>query len=169
MKIDKFLRSRAGRRFYNFAYCWGACLVILGAVFKIAHMPFDSVLLMIGLFTEVFIFFISGFDLPPEEYEWEKVFPELRKGGEKGKDFHDDLEEARRLYAQGAKETLARMTELGRACDEHIARLRDASDAISPETMKRLSDETAQMAELLRELNAKYSGILEVMNATHKK
>ena len=61
------------------------------------------------------------------------------------------------------------MTELGRACDEHIARLRDASDAISPETMKRLSDETAQMAELLRELNAKYSGILEVMNATHKK
>lgn len=64
MKLMKFLKSSAGRKFYNFAYCWGACLVILGAVFKIAHMPFDSVLLMVGLFTEVFIFFISGFDNP---------------------------------------------------------------------------------------------------------
>lgn len=63
MKLMKFLKSSAGRKFYNFAYCWGACLVILGAVFKIAHMPFDSVLLMVGLFTEVFIFFISDLTL----------------------------------------------------------------------------------------------------------
>lgn len=78
MKLMKFLKSSAGRKFYNFAYCWGACLVILGAVFKIAHMPFDSVLLMVGLFTEVFIFFISGFDTPDEPYRWEKIFPELK-------------------------------------------------------------------------------------------
>ena len=37
MKLSKFLSSRTGKRFYNLCYCWGACLVILGAVFKIAH------------------------------------------------------------------------------------------------------------------------------------
>ena len=77
MKLSKFLSSRTGKRFYNLCYCWGACLVILGAVFKIAHMPYDNLLLMIGLFTEVFIFFISGFDEPAREYKWERVFPLL--------------------------------------------------------------------------------------------
>ena len=77
MKLSKFLSSRTGKRFYNLCYCWGACLVILGAVFKIAHMPYDNLFLMIGLFTEVFIFFISGFDEPAREYKWERVFPLL--------------------------------------------------------------------------------------------
>lgn len=74
MKLSKFLSSRTGKRFYNLCYCWGACLVILGAVFKIAHMPYDNLLLMIGLFTEVFIFFISGFDEPAREYKGKECF-----------------------------------------------------------------------------------------------
>ena len=82
MKLSKFLSSRTGKRFYNLCYCWGACLVILGAVFKIAHMPYDNLLLMIGLFTEVFIFFISGFDEPAREYKWERVFPLLNDKNE---------------------------------------------------------------------------------------
>lgn len=77
MSLEKFLSSRAGRRFYNFAYCWGACLVIAGALFKIMHLPFDNMLLLIGMGVEVFIFFISGFDVPSEDYKWERVFPEL--------------------------------------------------------------------------------------------
>ena len=71
------MRSRAGKNFYNFCYCWGACLVILGAVMKIMHAPLDNVFLMIGLCTEVFIFFISGFDEPAREYKWERVYPIL--------------------------------------------------------------------------------------------
>ena len=38
MKLSKFLSSRTGKRFYNLCYCWGACLVILGAVFKNANI-----------------------------------------------------------------------------------------------------------------------------------
>lgn len=77
MGLKKFLGSRTGKNFYNFCYCWGACLVILGAVMKIMHAPYDNIFLMIGLFTEVFIFFISGFDEPAREYKWERVFPIL--------------------------------------------------------------------------------------------
>ena len=62
MSLRSFLSSRTGKNFYNICYCWGACLVILGAVLKIMHAPYDNLFLMIGLFTEVFIFFISGFD-----------------------------------------------------------------------------------------------------------
>ena len=64
MSLRNFLSSRTGKRFYNFCYCWGACLVILGAISKIGDFPYGNILLGIGLYTEVFIFFISGFDEP---------------------------------------------------------------------------------------------------------
>lgn len=77
MSLKSFLSSRAGKNFYNVCYCWGACLVILGAVMKIMHAPYDNVFLMIGLCTEVFIFFISAFDEPSREYKWDRVYPVL--------------------------------------------------------------------------------------------
>lgn len=83
MSLQKFLSSRRGRRFYNFAYCWGACMVIAGALFKIMHLPFDNTLLLIGMGVEIIIFFISGFDVPGQDYQWERVFPELAENAEK--------------------------------------------------------------------------------------
>ena len=77
MSLKSFLSSRTGKNFYNVCYCWGACLVILGAVMKIMHAPYDNVFLMIGLCTEVFIFFISAFDEPSREYKWDRVYPVL--------------------------------------------------------------------------------------------
>lgn len=59
------------------AYSWGACLVILGATFKIIHFPYDDVFLIIGMTTEIIIFFISGFDEPAREFKWTRVFPQL--------------------------------------------------------------------------------------------
>ena len=63
-KLTTFLSSRSGKRLLNMAYSWGACLVILGATFKIIHFPYDDVFLIIGMTTEIIIFFISGFDEP---------------------------------------------------------------------------------------------------------
>lgn len=83
MSLQNFLSSRRGRRFYNFAYCWGACMVIAGALFKIMHLPFDNVLLLIGMAVEIIIFFISGFDVPSPDYRWERVFPELAENAKK--------------------------------------------------------------------------------------
>ena len=58
-------------------YGWGAAVVILGALFKIEHLPGASYMLMAGLGMEAIIFFFSAFEKTHEEYEWEKVYPEL--------------------------------------------------------------------------------------------
>ena len=58
-------------------YGWGAALVIIGALFKIEHLPGASIMLIIGLGTEAVIFFFSAFEKTHEEYNWEKVYPEL--------------------------------------------------------------------------------------------
>ena len=58
-------------------YGWGAALVIIGALFKIEHLPGASIMLIIGLGTEAVIFFFSAFEKTNEEYNWEKVYPQL--------------------------------------------------------------------------------------------
>lgn len=68
------------KRFKNFMaklYGWGAAVVILGAMFKIIHLPGADYMLVIGLTTEAVIFFFSAFEKPHEEYDWTLVYPEL--------------------------------------------------------------------------------------------
>lgn len=78
-KIKSRYRSimtwEGGQRLFNFAYSIGAAIVILGALFKIIHLPGGNTLLCIGMGTEVLMFIITAFDRPPKDYRWEEVFP----------------------------------------------------------------------------------------------
>ena len=58
-------------------YGWGAALVIIGALFKIEHLPGASLMLILGLSTEAIIFFFSAFEKPATEVDWSLVYPEL--------------------------------------------------------------------------------------------
>ena len=62
--LQKWMDSVAGQTFLNYAYSWGASIVILGALFKLTHMPSANFWLFLGMGTEVFVFFISAFDRP---------------------------------------------------------------------------------------------------------
>lgn len=46
----------------NYAYSWGAAIVILGTLFKLTHIPGANAMLFIGMGTEVLVFIISGFE-----------------------------------------------------------------------------------------------------------
>jgi gliding motility-associated protein GldL len=56
--------SVAGQTFLNYAYSWGASIVILGTLFKLTHLPGANFFLFLGMGTEVLVFFISAFDRP---------------------------------------------------------------------------------------------------------
>jgi len=76
-RLEQFLQTARGKRFINFAYSFGAAIVILGAMFKLLHFPFGNEMLFIGMMTEVCVFIISAFDTPVRDYPWEQVFPVL--------------------------------------------------------------------------------------------
>lgn len=63
-RLQKWMDTVAGQTFLNYAYSWGASVVILGALFKLTHLPGANVMLFAGMGTEVFVFFISAFDRP---------------------------------------------------------------------------------------------------------
>jgi gliding motility-associated protein GldL len=69
----------------NFFYGMGAAVVIVGALFKIQHITIGpltgGLMLTIGLLVEAFIFAISAFDTPEDDFDWTKVYPELSQEG----------------------------------------------------------------------------------------
>jgi gliding motility-associated protein GldL len=79
-RLQKWMDSVPGQTFLNYAYSWGASIVILGTLFKLTHLPGANVMLFIGMGTEVCVFFISAFDRPLIRRQMAAIFrPTLRK------------------------------------------------------------------------------------------
>jgi len=77
MTLQEFANRPKFKLFMSRLYGWGASLVILGALFKIEHLPGASTMLILGLGTEAIIFFFSAFETPKEDPDWSLVYPEL--------------------------------------------------------------------------------------------
>ncbi|MEG1617890.1 MAG: gliding motility protein GldL [Bacteroidales bacterium] len=77
-RLEKYFSSEEGQRLLNFAYSFGAAIVILGALFKLIHFPMADLMLCVGMGTEALIFALSAFDKPATSYRWEEVFPVLK-------------------------------------------------------------------------------------------
>lgn len=100
MSIQEIAKSRGFKNFMAKLYGIGAAVVIMGALFKITHIPGADIMLFIGLTTEAVIFFFSAFEPPHVEPDWSLVYPELAgmyhgvaDMGDDLPDFMDDEEE----------------------------------------------------------------------------
>ena len=82
-KFFHWYESYQGKNVVNIVYSAGASVVIIGALFKILHWPGASQVLMIGMFTEAFLFLIGTLEHPHPEFHWENVFPQLLEYGTK--------------------------------------------------------------------------------------
>lgn len=63
-RLQDFMLSYRGKVIMNYAYSWGAAIVIAGTLFKLTHLPGANLMLWLGMGTEVLVFFLSAFDLP---------------------------------------------------------------------------------------------------------
>lgn len=88
--MSKLPKVTGFKKYLHLASCFGAAVVIVGALFKIMHWPGASAALIAGLGTEALLFILFGIDIPHEEYDWSLAYPEL--GGMGGHE--DDHEES---------------------------------------------------------------------------
>jgi len=75
--IEKITEAKWYKLMMPKLYGWGAAVVILGALFKIEHLPGASYMLMAGLGIEAIIFFFSAFEKQHVDPDWSLVYPEL--------------------------------------------------------------------------------------------
>lgn len=79
--VSNAISTEQGKLISGFAYGIGASIVIIGALFKILHLPGAEEMLMVGMGTEAFLFALGAFEPPHKEYDWSMVYPELAYGG----------------------------------------------------------------------------------------
>ena len=73
-----FFKTNRGQVVLNFIFAFFAAVVILGALFKIRHWPAADEMITIGLLSEVIVFLVMAFMVPPpEEPHWQRYFPDI--------------------------------------------------------------------------------------------
>lgn len=170
--IERFLHGTKGQRFFNFAYSIGAAIVIWGALFKILHLPGGSLLLCIGMGTEIAMFVLTAFDRPPKDYAWEEVFPVLDSHdaadrpdfesgagistGRAGNAGYDEPGYGTPAAPAQAMPSLSLGEEDADSLRQSISKLAAASDQLS---------QMADVANATRDYLQGISGITEQMNA----
>ena len=150
-KFQQFLVSRKFKTFMGYLYGWGASVVMIGAYFKLTHIPGADLMLAIGLGVEAIIFFMSAFEPQHIEYAWDNVFVELEEdwdgvqrtqfattGATGSKGATGDIEEAM-LSKMFEKMNVSEDTfkKLGRGIDklaENAGQMADISNAMAATT-----------------------------------
>lgn len=86
--MSKLPKVTGFKKYLHLASCFGASIVIIGALFKIQHWPGSDIAIIAGLGTEAVLFILFGIDIPHEEYDWSLAYPELG-----GMGVHEDAHE----------------------------------------------------------------------------
>jgi gliding motility-associated protein GldL len=157
------------KKVMNFTYGMGAAVVIIGALFKLMHWPGASMMLIIGLGTEAFIFGLSAFEAPDEELDWSLVYPELAGGEARKKDKKEDPKDAQGLLSQKLDSMLKEAkidAELMASLGNSIRNFEGAAKGISPTvdaiaSTKKYSEEMNTAAAQMESLNSLYKIQLE--------
>jgi gliding motility-associated protein GldL len=149
----------------NFTYGMGAAVVIVGALFKIEHLPGASILLKVGLITEAFIFALSAFEPVDHELDWSLVYPELAGGAAKEKSSKkEEAKDAQGLLSQKLDTMLKEAKidgELMASLGNSIKNFEGAAKSISPTVdamagQKKYAEEMSKAAAQMESLNGLY-------------
>lgn len=139
MAKQSFLSSPKGKKMVGYAYGFGAAIVIVGALFKILHLPGASVVLTLGMGTEAILFALSAFEDPHKEYHWDLVFPQL-EGGEGG-----PIMGAAAPAAAKAGNSIEDIANAGKLSESDAQKLNEGIRKLS-ETASQIADVTAAVS-----------------------
>ena len=150
--------SKQWKNFMAKLYGWGAAIVIIGALFKIQHWEGASLMLILGLGTEAFIFFMSAFEKPHEEPDWSLVYPQLATGEGADKTPTQQLDD---MLSKANIDT-DMITKLGdgmRHLGEQASKMGEVADASV--ATKGYSDSLVKASNRVDELSSTYEEVSE--------
>ena len=167
-RIEKFLQTERGKRFLNYAYSFGAAIVIFGAMAKLLYLPFGNVLLAIGMITEICVFVISAFDRPVKDYNWEEVFPVLASNNPADRpDFSSATEITDKSTVRSARQkspqvSVSHPVDLSGAADsvESDNHIVSSLDAVA-ENVQKFAEATETLTRISESLQESYRYIID--------
>ena len=157
----------------NMVYGLGAAIVIIGALFKIQHWPYGSLILTIGMIVEAIVFTISAFEKQGDDLDWSLVYPELAGGQSLGaKKKKEEPKDAEGMLSKKLDNLLKEAKidgELMASLGTSIKNFEGAAKGISPTVdsmtaQKKYSEELSLAAAQMESLNSLYKVQMESAN-----
>jgi gliding motility-associated protein GldL len=176
-----FFESKKWKKTMNFIYGVGAAVVIVGALFKILHLPGANIMLSVGLLTEAGIFTISAFEPVHSEPDWSLVYPELaggeptdrKKGGSVSQQLDSMLAQAKvgpeliESLGSGLQSLSTNVKDMASMSSAAVATndyAESASKAAS--NMNSISESSSVVSDSLGTFSSSLSGVLNNITAT---
>ncbi len=122
MGFKELVVSKGYKNFMAKLYGIGAAVVILGALFKILHLPLATEMLFLGMGTEAVIFALSAFEPLHVEYNWAIVYPELAIGEDAHELSHEKSPKKSNLSATQQLDNMLEEAKIGPELIESLAR-----------------------------------------------
>ncbi|MDA3880430.1 MAG: gliding motility protein GldL [Prolixibacteraceae bacterium] len=173
MNIGDFLHSKRWKLMQNYIYSWGASVVLIGALFKLEHLPYASVFLGVGLSIEAIIFFVSAFEPLQELPDWKVIYPQLRTGeeGERDKQRYEKQDQLHSNFfsngiANGDAQNIGNSSVPNISSNE-LESLNESFRSLSETAkgLKNLSDSTVATEQFVRNLSEASASIGAVVDA----
>lgn len=187
-RLQKWMDSVPGQTFLNYAYSWGAAIVILGTLFKLTHLNGADFFLFVGMGTEVVVFFFSAFDRPFDKTtDGMNLDTHVRVDGEmEGRGSYEApvVQSAAAAPAPAAAPVISMPTvppEFDTATANYVEELERLNRTITSiskmyemqlksasmqiGTIDDINEQTKKMAAQIAELNRIYSRMIEAMTA----
>ena len=175
-----FFESKKWKKTMNFIYGVGAAVVIVGALFKILHLPGANIMLSVGLLTEAGIFTISAFEPVHSEPDWSLVYPELaggeptdRKGGSVSQQLDSMLTQAKvgpeliESLGSGLQSLSSNVKDMASMSSAAVATTEYAESASkAASNMNAISESSSVVSDSLGTFSSSLSGVLNNITAT---
>jgi len=154
-------------------YGIGAAIVIVGALFKIQHWPYGSLILTIGMIVEAIVFTLSAFEKQGDDLDWSLVYPELDGGATKSnKLLEEEPKDAEGMLSKKLDDLLkdAKIDgELMSSLGNSIRNFEGAAKGLNPTVdsmaaQKKYSEEMSLAAAQMESLNSLYKVQVESAN-----
>ncbi len=169
MNFGDFLHSKRWRLIQNYIYSWGASVVLIGALFKLEHLPYAGTLLGVGMSIEAIIFFVSAFEPLMEMPDWKKVYPQMRTGEETIKELenYQVLDQKYPWSGGGSGGGTDSGTTIKGISDDKLKKLNDSFDRLSKtaEDLNDITSATVATNKFVKNLDEAASSIGKVVDA----
>jgi len=150
-------QSKRAKKLFNYAYGWGAAVVIIGALFKIQHWPGGGTMLTIGMFVEAIVFFLSAFESVDDDADWKTLFKKLENFGKENE--QGMLSSKLDVMLKEAQIDAELMKSLGDSIQHFKDNISPAVDSIA--ATNNYSEQLALAAQQMESLNTLYKTQLE--------
>ncbi len=151
------MTTKSRKKFFQMVYGIGASIVIIGALFKIAHWPYGTTILAIGMIVEAIVFFISAFEPIEDDFDWSLLYNEIKKSSLSGNQIETKLSQKLDEMLRQANIDAKLMENLGQSINKF------AEAAKGLDVVVDAAGSTVKFNEELLEASAHLEGLNQVL------